>query len=163
MTFNSVVSARRIVLAPGGGNNFQYYGFGLQNDGIKYSVNSSADSHYFYSGTTSSTETPIAWFSGAGNLVFPTSVLKRNRIGLNGSEGNFQFSGLGINTGEMIYSVTTPSLNHNFYSGTSPSTAAVLFRVVGTGGFNSFGDGVITGSLTISNPLGVASGGLVFV
>ena len=159
LTFNSVVSPRRIVLATGGGNNFQYYGFGLQNDGIKYNVNSSTDNHYFYAGATSSTETPIAWFSGAGSLVFPTTVSKRNRIALNGNEGNFQFTGLGINTGEMIYSVTNSTLNHNFYCGTGGASAAVLFRVIGSGGFNSFGSGTIAGSLTISTPLGVASGG----
>lgn len=159
LTFNSVVSPRRIVLATGGGNNFQYYGFGLQNDGIKYNVNSSTDAHYFYAGATSSTETPIAWFSGAGSLVFPTTVSKRNRIALNGPEGNFQFTGIGINPGEMVYSVTNSTLNHNFYCGTGPSSTAVLFRIVGSGGFNSFGSGSITGSLTISTPLGVASGG----
>ena len=163
LTFNNVVSARRIVLATGAGNNFQYYGFGIENTGIKYSVNSSTDSHYFYSGTTSSTETEIARFSGAGNLVFPTSVSKRNRIGLNGNEGNHQFTGFGIATGELIYSVTTTSLNHNFYVGTSPTTSALLFRVIGTGGFNSYGSSSIDGALTLTTPLAVASGGLVFV
>jgi len=163
LTFNNVVGPRRIVLATGVGNNFQYYGFGMENTGIKYSVNASTDSHFFYSGATSTTETLIAWFSGAGNLVFPTTVSKRNRIGLNGTEGNFQFTGLGISSGEMIYSVTNSTLNHNFYAGTGVSSAAVLFRVVGSGGFNSFGNGTITGSLTISTPLAVASGGLVFV
>lgn len=163
MTFNSVVSSRRIVLAPGGGNNFQYYGFGLQANGIKYSVNASTDNHIFYSGATSSTELEIARFTGVGGLNFPTSATRQNKIGLNGNENNFQFTGFGIQSGELIYNGTASSINHSFYSGTSSTTAAVLFRVLGVGGFISYANSSVQGSLTISTPLGVASGGLIFV
>lgn len=159
LTFNSVVSGRRIVLATGGGNNFQYYGFGLQADGIKYSVNASTDNHIFYSGVTSGSELEIARFTGVGGLNFPTSATRKNRIGLNGNEGNFAFTGFGLQTGELIYNGTNSSINHSFYSGTGGASAAVLFRVIGTGGFISYANSSVQGSLTISTPLAVASGG----
>jgi hypothetical protein len=160
LTFNNVISARRIVLATGGNNNFQYYGFGMENTGIKYSVNASTDNHVFYSGVTAASEREIARFTGDGRLSFPTSGARKQQIGINGNEAsNFQFTGLGIQTGEMIYNGTNSSLNHSFYSGTGAASAAVLFRVLGVGGFISYANSSVQGSLTISTPLGVTSGG----
>jgi hypothetical protein len=160
LSFNNVVSARRIVLATGGNNNFQYYGFGMENTGIKYSVNASTDSHIFYSGVTAASEREIGRFTGDGRLSLPTSAARKQHIGLNGNEAsNFQFTGFGIQSGEMIYNGTNSSLNHSFYSGTGAASAAVLFRVLGVGGFISYANSSVQGSLTISTPLAVASGG----
>jgi ribosomal protein L31 len=63
--FANVVADCKIALYRAA-NNFQVYGFGVLGNTLKYSVDSSASSHVFYCGASSTTSTELFRIAGAG-------------------------------------------------------------------------------------------------
>lgn len=64
--FPNATADCKIALFPGAGNNFQVYGFGVLGSTLKYSVDSSASSHVFYCGASSTTSTELFRIAGTG-------------------------------------------------------------------------------------------------
>lgn len=65
-TTTSQASNRLIALLDASNNNYQFYGFGVQSGVLSYNVSSSSDSHIFYCGASSSTQTEIFRINGSG-------------------------------------------------------------------------------------------------
>lgn len=64
--FANATADCKIALYPGAGNAFQCYGFGVLGSTLKYSVDSSASSHIFYCGASSTTSTELFRIAGTG-------------------------------------------------------------------------------------------------
>lgn len=102
--------------------NVKLSGNWLSNDGGNEGVFVSTDGKV---GIGTSAPNGLLQFTG-GNII--------RKIVLNqGADNDFQFSGFGINSGSMLYSVHTNTRDHIFYAATSASARNELMRIRGTG------------------------------
>ena len=68
LEFENDVKTRKIVLYPGGNNDNQFYGFGIEDSKLVYSVWQTGDDHVFFAGTSSSTRNELMRIRGNGNV-----------------------------------------------------------------------------------------------
>jgi hypothetical protein len=69
---NSVLN-RKVVLYDGQNNDHQFYGFGVNNGGLRYQVDDYSASHVFYSGINSSSSQELLRIKGSGSIGINTS------------------------------------------------------------------------------------------
>jgi hypothetical protein len=69
LQFANSLNERKVVLYDLNGNDFQYYGFGVNSGGsLNYTVDASGASHVFWSGATSTTRTELMRVRGTGTV-----------------------------------------------------------------------------------------------
>ena len=64
LQFATNVSARKIVLYEGQNNDYQFYGFGVVANTLKYQVYAQTDNHIFYAGTSATSEVELMRIQG---------------------------------------------------------------------------------------------------
>jgi ribosomal protein L31 len=74
LQFATVAVSRKIVLFDGFNNDNQFYGFGINNNTLRYQVDTTAASHVFYTGTSSTTSNELFRIAGNGNIGIGTST-----------------------------------------------------------------------------------------
>lgn len=132
LQFANTIVNRKIVLYEGSNNDHQFYGFGVNSNGIngsiRYQTYSIADDHVFYAGTSPTSSSRIMTIKGSGNVGIGTSELTTlytpltiqsnaggaalflsNLTGTNSTDG--LFVGLGLNNESYIQNNENTSLN----------------------------------------------------
>lgn len=125
LSFGAGVSARRIILNTGLGNDFQYYGFGIAAFTQKYQVETSSSNHIFYAGTSSTTETELFRVKGTGGFTSAgdssvTGVLTASTVSAT-SRLNIDASVLVLNLTRLVIPLPNPltrscSIRLHFYT-----------------------------------------------
>lgn len=64
----ATVANRKIVLYDTNNNDHQYYGFGVNNNILRYQVDITGSSHVFYAGTSTTTSTELMRITGTGRV-----------------------------------------------------------------------------------------------
>jgi hypothetical protein len=73
LQFASTTATRKIVLYESGNNNFQFYGFGINDGAMVYYVGNTGASHIFRAGTSTTTDVELMRISGNGNVGIGTN------------------------------------------------------------------------------------------
>jgi hypothetical protein len=66
LRLSNTVANRRIILYDGTGNDHQFFGLGINNNVLRYQVDSPTSSHVFYAGTSPATSVELMRIVGAG-------------------------------------------------------------------------------------------------
>jgi trimeric autotransporter adhesin len=66
--FDNTIANRKIVLWDNGGNNHQYYGFGINGGTLRYQVSATVENHTFYAGTSTTTSNELMRIQGNGDV-----------------------------------------------------------------------------------------------
>ena len=67
LQFPTVVNKKRVVIYDGTDNDYQWYGFGIQSNELRYQIASSSSHHSFYAGLTDTTEQELMRIEGDTN------------------------------------------------------------------------------------------------
>ena len=85
LQFGNSIANRKIVLWEGFNNDHQFYGFGVNNNILRYQVNSPNDNHVFYAAANSSTASnELMRIQGNGNVGIGTNNAQQ-RLDVNGN------------------------------------------------------------------------------
>ncbi len=84
LQFSNSLANRKIVLWEGANNNHQFYGFGIDNNILRYQVNGSTDNHVFYAGTSATTSNELMRIQGNGNVGIGATD-PQQRLDVNGN------------------------------------------------------------------------------
>ncbi len=76
LQFDNTLVNRKLVLWSTANNDHQYYGFGVNASTLRYQVQSTADNHAFYAGTSTTTSTEVFRIKGNGQIVIPALTIK---------------------------------------------------------------------------------------
>ncbi|MBP6659209.1 MAG: tail fiber domain-containing protein [Chitinophagales bacterium] len=146
---------RKIVLADfGADNDHQFFGFGVDGDGVRYQTTNSSYNHVFYAGTSTATSTELMRINGNGNVGIGTStpnaalqfgnlIANRRIVFYEAANNDHQFNGFGLNPGVLRFQVNNTGDDFVFYSGTSATTSNEIMRIKGN---NNIGIGTATPS-----------------
>lgn len=147
---NSSVN-RKIVLFESANNDHQFTGFGLNTLELRYQLASTASSHNFYAGTSSTTSTLLVQITGGGDVVASGTLYGRRASGMIYMEGNVTTTALTANVWAKIAGTTTasgflnqftsPVSNRLTYTGTNQVIA--LINVSATLNFSAGGGGTV--------------------
>jgi hypothetical protein len=74
LQFSNGLDSRKIVLFEGANNDHQFLGFGVNANTLRYQVNTSTDSHVFYTGSSSSASTELMRIQGNGTVGIGTNA-----------------------------------------------------------------------------------------
>ncbi len=100
LQFGNTIANRKVVLWEGFNNDHQFYGFGVNNNILRYQVNSLNDSHVFYAAANSSTASnELLRIQGNGNVGIGTNN-PQQRLDVNGN--------IRLNNNNSIYYQNTP-------------------------------------------------------
>jgi hypothetical protein len=118
LQFASATASRKIVLYEDANNNFQFYGFGINNSAMVYYVGSTGASHIFRAGTSTTTDVELMRISGNGNVGIGISPVSKLSI----SGGSLATASLGLHfateltTGRTgTFDTSSVSSIHTFY------------------------------------------------
>ena len=106
LQFANTIANRKIVMWETSNNDHQYYGFGINNNILRYQVDTAGSNHVFYAGTSSTTSNELMRISGNGNVGIGTAA-----------PGEQLSLYLNTNTGYVGLSLTNPN------AGSSSQTA----------------------------------------
>lgn len=72
----AAVADRKVVLWQSGSlnNDYQYFGFGVQDSTLAYNVDTTASSHVFYAGASTTTRNELVRIKGTGGIEFTNST-----------------------------------------------------------------------------------------
>jgi len=171
LQFATSVANRKIVLWAAENNDHQYYGFGVNNNVLRYQ---SVVDHVFYSAATATTSKEILRLQANGNvgigntapnapLQFATTVGNRKIVLWAAENNDHQYFGFGVNDNVLRYQSVA---DHVFYSAATGTTSNELLRIqangnvgVGTvtpnskldvnGSINVTGNATVTGDITM--------------
>ena len=68
LQFANSIANRKIVLWEAANNDHQFYGFGINNNVLRYQVNTASDNHIFYAGSSATTSNELMRIQGNGNV-----------------------------------------------------------------------------------------------
>ena len=86
LSFPNTISTRKITLYDTFNNNNQFYGFGVENNTLVYSVDNPSASHVFFSGATATTRKELLKITGEGELNLSSGDINlSNNYGLSWS------------------------------------------------------------------------------
>jgi hypothetical protein len=85
LQFATATNTRKIVLFEGGNNNYQFYGFGVENNALIYSTNSTSDDHVFVAAASSTTRNELMRIKGNGIVTKPYQPYFKYGIGYTGT------------------------------------------------------------------------------
>lgn len=144
LIFSNILEKKRITLYDTNNNNFQYYGFGLLSNEIRYQVSSTGGHHSFYSGVNSTMEQVLVKIEGdyghsQGVLIYHTT-----------QSSNAGTGSLVIHGGLGIAKDTFTSGNVNILS-TILSTSSSSGALIVGGGVGIKNDECIGGSVSLTS------------
>ena len=73
LQFDSNLNTRKIVLYEGADNDYQFYGFGVEDSTLVYSTYANTDDHVFFTGASTTSRTELMRIEGTGNVGIGTS------------------------------------------------------------------------------------------
>ncbi|MCZ8197415.1 MAG: tail fiber domain-containing protein [Flavobacterium sp.] len=98
MQFANTIANRKIVLWEAANNDHQFYGFGINNNVLRYQVNTASDNHIFYAGSSATTSNELMRIQGNGNVGIgstnPTKKLTIENGSIRPAVGNSQDAGV---------------------------------------------------------------------
>lgn len=151
LQFANATGNRKIVLFETVNNDHQFTGFGLNTLELRYQLASTASSHNFYAGTSSTTSTLLVQITGGGDVVASGTLYGRRASGMIYMEGNVTTTALTANVWAKIAGTTTasgflnqftsPVSNRLTYTGTNQVIA--LINVSATLNFSAGGGGTV--------------------
>lgn len=110
LQFGNSIANRKIVLWEGFNNDHQFYGFGINNNILRYQVNSLNDSHVFYAAANSSTASnELMRIQGNGNVG----------IGTNNPQRKLEINSVSLATPPLRLTQQTANANATNTSGNS--------------------------------------------
>ena len=68
LQFDSNLNTRKIVLYEGADNDYQFYGFGVEDSTLVYSTYTNTDDHVFFTGASTTSRTELMRIEGTGNV-----------------------------------------------------------------------------------------------
>ncbi len=115
---DNTLTNRKIILFEGANNDHQFFGFGINNNILRYQVNSLNDNHVFYAGNSATGSNELMRIQGNGNVgigtTSPTEKLQVNGIGRFAGlkmEGSARFAN---NSGGLVWG--SSDYNTGYYS-----------------------------------------------
>jgi hypothetical protein len=135
LQFANSFTNRRIVLYDNNNNNNQYYGFGVNNDILRYQVDLIGSSHVFYAGVNSSTSNELMRITGTGNLIVAGT-----------------FNSVSVSSGNIF----STNLTTGTISATSLTTSNAVFTNVSSGTINA-STGITSATLLVTGMITASS------
>ena len=154
LQFGNTGANRKIVLFDQFNNDFQFYGFGINNSTLRYSIQGVNQSHVFFAGVNTVSASELMRITGTGfvgigtsspnvPLQFANTLANRKIVLLENANNDHQVIGLGTNTNIFRLQVPTTTTDFVFYAGTSTTTSNELVRVKGTGGLDLLNNKIV--------------------
>ena len=98
MQFANTIANRKIVMWEDANNDHQFYGFGINNNVLRYQVNSASNNHIFYAGSSATTSNELMRIQGNGNVgvgsTNPTKKLTVENGSIRPAVGNSEDAGV---------------------------------------------------------------------
>ncbi|MCE3280562.1 MAG: hypothetical protein K0S44_2753 [Bacteroidetes bacterium] len=104
LQFGNVQGNRRLVLWEDANNDHEYYGFGMNNNALRYQVSSTVQSHVFYAATSATASNELMRIRGNGNVGIGTSGPSR-LLNINSAGPNVEVSTIYTKTGSTEYTI----------------------------------------------------------
>jgi hypothetical protein len=146
LQFANALVNRKIVLYEVANNDHQFLGFGVNNNTLRYQVNTTGDSHVFFTGASSTTSTELMRIQGDGKVG----------IGTNAPSGRLTiYEGVGTaptasgSLGSLVFS-------HGNTNGTQSILFTSRFNLNSDVGFIQFIDNVVVAPFTQYNYFGIS-------
>ncbi len=147
LQLSNILQNRKIVLWDGDvNNNHNFFGFGINNNTLRYQVSNVTDSHVFFARSGSNSSAELMRITGTGNVGIGTSapnaplqlsnaLLNRKIVLWDNQNNDHNFNGFGINPFMLRYQINTPNDSHVFFAGTNDATptSLELMRITGNG------------------------------
>lgn len=115
LQFPNFSTNRIIVLFEVANNDFQFLGFGISGNQLRYSVASTGDSHVFYAGTSSTSTNELARITGIGDFTIQGGVATKatGTTWVNPSDQRLKTDVTDFNDGLSIINALRP-VNYKF-------------------------------------------------
>jgi hypothetical protein len=144
---NDTTTNRHIVLFESTNNEHQFYGFGINNNVLRYQLDGTAANHIFYAATSSTTSTELMRIQGNGTVG----------IGTSSPSSSYKLDVLGnLNATTIYQNGTSLSSSYLSLSGGTLTNALTIQETTGSAGSAS------SGTLTLKHNNSGGSSSIVF-
>ena len=89
LSLGQQITNRRIVLYNIGSNDHQFYGFGINNNVLRYQVDATSVNHIFYAGTSSTTSNELFRIKGTGGAITTGDIEANSFVKTGGISSEF--------------------------------------------------------------------------